>query len=389
MERNQRRFGQFLFSFRWNRPTIFGKFGRKSSKQLHTIQNDEDHVSEKMKSCFYKYSISQDIPKEGSKEPKYQMQPSKTSAGKSQHCSRTKIGIISRTIISRSSQNTFSFTTKETSQAQLKAETLGLPQRHFKRNVNWFWWHWPTFFKDLYRNLQKECTQSKTTKTTFPKNEEQFFQQLVLYISITRLKTHYQTKLSTTSAAQTWLCIWTKGRIVSSRETSESSKNLLFWLQPKKKAKQSSNRHFWNVLYVNLESWCLLFGEIAHYFSGSLYENHQNICIQYKTTKTTFPEKPKLFFLSFRYGKTSQTQDVKSQSTKRSVRKKAQPKSDSAFEQKTRIVPCREISASSQNSFFIYIQRIKPTRAQKDIFGTYSTSFRKVSVFLKKQKLFS
>ena len=94
------------------------------------------------------------------------------------------------------------------------------------------------------------------------------------------------------------------------------------------------------------------------------------------------------FFLTIRYRKTSQTQDVKSQSTERSVRKIAMPKPDSAFEQKTRIVLCREISAISQNSFFSYNQRIKTSRAQENISGTYSTPYRKVSVLLKKQKLF-
>ena len=87
-------------------------------------------------------------------------------------------------------------------------------------------------------------------------------------------------------------------------------------------------------------------------------------------------------FISIRYHKTSQTQDVKSQSTKPSLRKMAQPKRDSAFEQKTHIVPSRETSGSSQNLFFSYSQRKKQSRAQTDIFGTYSTSFWKVDVFL-------
>ena len=125
-----------------------------------------------------------------------------------------------------------------------------------------------------------------------------------------------------------------------------------------------------------------------HYFSEGLSRSHQNNCIQYKTTKTTFPKKSKAVFTSIRYRKTSQTQDVKSQSTEQSVRKKGQPKRASAFEKKARIVSFREISAISQNSFFSYNQKIKPLRAQKDIFGTYSMSFRKVSVLLKKQKLF-
>ena len=92
-----------------------------------------------------------------------------------------------------------------------------------------------------------------------------------------------------------------------------------------------------------------------------------------KRRRPRFRKKSKAVFLGIRYRKTSQTQDVKSQSTERSARKIAQPKCESAFEQKTRIVSCREISASSQNSFFIYNQRIKPRRAQKDISGTYST----------------
>ena len=90
LERTQRRFGKFVFSFRWNRPIFFGKFGRKSSKQVHTIQKDEDHVSEKIKSCFYKYSVSQDISNAGSKVPKYRTQRSKNSAAKTWLCIWTR-----------------------------------------------------------------------------------------------------------------------------------------------------------------------------------------------------------------------------------------------------------------------------------------------------------
>ena len=155
-----------------------------------------------------------------------------------------------------------------------------------------------------------------------------------------------------------------------------------------KNAEQPSKRHFWNVLNVFLENLCFAFGEIAQYFTEGLCENHHNTCTQYKTTQTTFAKKSKALFLSIRYRKTFQTQDVKSQSTKRSVRKLAQPKRGSAFEQETRMVWTGEIWGSSQNSFFSYNQSNKPTRAQKDIFGTYSTSFQEVSVLLKKQELF-
>ena len=125
----------------------------------------------------------------------------------------------------------------------------------------------------------------------------------------------------------------------------------IFWLQPKKQAQQSSKRHFWNVLNVVLESFY-------------------------------FAQETKAVFISIRYPKTSQTQDVKSQSTKRSLRELAQPKRHSAFEQKTRIVPKQEILGRSQNNFCSYSQRKRQSWAQTDIFGTYSTSFWKVCVFL-------
>ena len=83
----------------------------------------------------------------------------------------------------------------------------------------------------------------------------------------------------------------------------------------------------------------------------------------------------------------SQTHNLKP-IIKRSFRQPAQPKRDYAFEQKTRIVSSREISGSSQNSFFSCNQGNKPSTAQKDIFETYSTLFWKVCVLLKKQKLF-
>ena len=86
------------------------------------------------------------------------------------------------------------------------------------------------------------------------------------------------------------------------------------------------------------------------------------------------------FFLSIRYRKTSQRQDIKSESTERSVRKIAQPKRDSAFEQKTRTVSCREISASSKNSFVLKKSKaeLKQTfleRTQR-YFGKLVFSFR-------------
>ena len=115
------------------------------------------------------------------------------------------------------------------------------------------------------------------------------------------------------------------------------------------RAEQSSRRVFWNELNVVLGSFC-------------------------------FAQETKAVSISIRYPKTSQTQDVKIESTKRSLRKLAQWKRDSACEQKARIVPSRETSGSCQNIFFCYNQRKKQSIAQTDVFGTYSTSFWKVGV---------
>ena len=135
-----------------------------------------------------------------------------------------------------------------------------------------------------------------------------------------------------------------------SRDLSKFSKQL-FYLKPKTQAERSSRRHFWNVFNVILEIFC-------------------------------FAREKRAVLINIRYHKTPQTQEVKSQITKRSLRELAQPKRDSAFEQKKRIVPSREISGSSQNIIFINNQRKNQSRAQTDIFGTYSKSFWKICVFL-------
>ena len=109
-----------------------------------------------------------------------------------------------------------------------------------------------------------------------------------------------------------------------------------------------------------------------------------------KQRRPRFRKKSKAVFISIRYRKTSQTQDVKSQSTKRSVRKLVQPKLDSAFEKETRFVSSAEICGSSQNIFFSYNQSNKPTRAQKKFlertqgrFGNFPFSSRRKSCFYK------
>ena len=168
-------------------------------------------------------------------------------------------------------------------------------------------------------------------------------------------------------------------------ERSQEVLKTIFVVTAKESSRAELKQTFWNVLNVVLESLCFPFGEIAQYSSEVLGENHQNNYTQYKTTKTTFPKKSRAVFISIGYRQTSQTQDVKSQSTKRSLRKIAQPKCDSALEQRTRIVSCREISATSQNSFFIYNQTIKPTRAQKSFLKRTQCRFGK-SLFCSRNK---
>ena len=124
----------------------------------------------------------------------------------------------------------------------------------------------------------------------------------------------------------------------------------IFVVTTKENSRAELKQTFWNVLNVVLES---------------LY----------------FAEATKAVFLSIRYHKTSQTQDVKSQSTKRSLRELAQPKRDSAFEQKTRIVPSREVSGSSQKSFVVTTKRNSRAELKQTLWNVLNTSFWKVGVF--------
>ena len=100
-------------------------------------------------------------------------------------------------------------------------------------------------------------------------------------------------------------------------------------------------------------------------FSEGLHENHQNNCIQYKTTKSTFPKKSKAVFISIRYPKTSPTQDVKSQRTERSVRKIAQSIRDSAFEQKLRLFQVERSEEVLKTAFLVTIKATSPPEVKK------------------------
>ena len=155
--------------------------------------------------------------------------------------------------------------------------------------------------------------------------------------------------------------------LVTTKEKSKSELEQIFL--------ERTQRHFAKLVFSFRWDRPIFFGRFVRKSSKHLHTIQNDEDHVSEKTKSCF-------FLSIRYRKTSQTQDVKNQSTEHSARKIPQPKRDSAFEQRTGIVSCREISGISQNSFFIYNQRKKQSRAQTDIFGTHSTSFWKVAVFL-------
>ena len=121
------------------------------------------------------------------------------------------------------------------------------------------------------------------------------------------------------------------------------------------------------------------FGDIGRHFSKICTETFKKKVHNPKRRRPRFQKMKNCFFNTWYC--ISQIHDLKP-NIKRTSRQPAQPKRDSAFAQKTRIVSSREIWGSSQNRFFSYNQRNKPSRAQKVFFGTYSMSFWKVCVFL-------
>ena len=197
---------------------------------------------------------------------------------------------------------------------------------------------------DIGRHFSKICTETFKKMYTIQNDEDQVSEknQKLFFLSIRYRKTsqtqdvkRQSTERSIQKKAQPKRdsAFEQKTRIVPAKETSGSSQNLFFSYNQRKNQSRAKTDIFDNVLNVILESWCFLFGEISHYLSDCLYENHQTNCTHSQTTKTTFPKKSKAVFLSFRYHKSSQTQDVKSQSTKRSLRKLVQAKPNTAVEQ--------------------------------------------------------
>ena len=217
-----------------------------------------------------------------------------------------------------------------------------------------------TFQKVCMKIIKTIAYNTKRRRPRFPKKSK------AVFISIRYRKTSQtqdvrsqSTELSVRKIAQPKhdSAFEQKTRIGSCRHITPSSQNS-FFLQPKNQAEQSSKRLFWNVLNVILESFC-------------------------------FAQETKAVFVSIRYPKTSQTQDVKSQKTKRSLQELAQPKRDSLFEKKHVLFQV-ERSQERLKTIFVFTAKKKQSWAQRDIYGTYSTSFWTVSVFpsVKSPKIF-
>ena len=231
-ERTQRRFGKFLFCSRNN-------------------------------SRFYKYSISQDISNARCKEPKYQTWPSKTSAGKTQNCSRIKIGINSQTIISKFSQQLF--------HSQLEKQAKHSSKRRLWASLNVILRGMLVGFGDIGRPFSKICTETfkknvhnpKRRRPRFQKMKNCFFNIWYCISQIHDLKPIIKRSFRQSAQPKRDSAFEQKTRTVSSREIWGSSQNSSSSYNQGQQAHHSSKRPFWNVLNVVLESLCFPFGEIA------------------------------------------------------------------------------------------------------------------------------
>ena len=109
-----------------------------------------------------------------------------------------------------------------------------------------------------------------------------------------------------------------------------------------------------------------------------------------KQRRPRFRKKSEAVFISIRYRKTSQTQDVKSQSTERSVREIALPKRDSAFEQETRFVSNWKSEDVVKAAFLVTTKATSPPELKKKLlerterrFGKFLFCSRNKSCFYK------
>ena len=125
-----------------------------------------------------------------------------------------------------------------------------------------------------------------------------------------------------------------KKHVLFQVERSEEVLKTNFLVTTKKKPSRAQKDNF--------GTYSTSFWKVCVFFSVKSPNIFRTVCTKIiktnahitKRQRPRFQKKSKAVFLSIRYRKTSQTQDVKSQSTKRSLRKLAQAKPNTAVEQK-------------------------------------------------------
>ena len=220
-----------MFSFRWGCPIFFGRFVRKSSKQLLTIQKDEDHISEKIKSCFFlsfryrKRSQTEDVKSQSTERSVRKIaQPKRDSAFEQE------TRIVPSRETSGSSQNIFLVTTKEKSKAELKQGFLERTRRRSGKFVFSLRWNRSIFFGRFRRKTIAHKT--KWWRPRFRKGSKAVFISIrYRKTSQTRVVKSQSTKRSLRELAQPKRdsTFEQETRLVSWREISGRSQNS-FWV---------------------------------------------------------------------------------------------------------------------------------------------------------------
>ena len=130
---------------------------------------------------------------------------------------------------------------------------------------------------------------------------------------------------------------------------------------------------------------CFPFGVIPNIFRTVCTKFIKTIAHTTKRRRPRFPKKSKAVFLSIRYPTTSQTQDVKSQNTKRSLRSLAQPKRDSAFEQKDVLLQVQRSEEVLERHFLVTPEATSPPELKKTFLERTQRRFGKF-LFCSKNK---
>ena len=144
-------------------------------------------------------------------------------------------------------------------------------------------------------------------------------------------------------------------------------------------------RRLWAALNVILRGRLTGFSDIGRHFSKICTETFKRNVHNPKQRRPPFQKMKNCFFNNWYC--ISQIHDLKP-IIKRSFRQPAQPKHDSAFNEKHVLLQVERSQQVLKTAFLFTTKESSPPELKKTFFGKYSTSFWKVSILLKKQKLF-